>query len=403
MSSDESSTPWVFEEGELPRWAAPRIVKTTPAFDFGIGTPAVMPEPIWPLFGRIMLVRLGVVLAFPAIVLLGAHFSATTSVAQMLVNYCLAGFLVGAIIYFWLMKHRYDAQTMGPLHPSQLPASPSVWALFAPPIILPLALLTARLFFVAFADRFVGVALASLACLAVFHRFGDRPIGFMQELLLADLSVTPGERRTRNRFSGQPELLKLAIVLLVALLVPAVMSNAWGILAVLVLCGMEFRRTVLPLLRFGAWQTVIAALWVRARKVVAESFDYAPLDQNHWHPPESLVKRRWGLVALLVSFDLALLTSLAYYVPWEPFAALFVPNFKANFLLVSDYALNDYRWLIAPFKLTEQAQPEEGYMFCFVIAIFLHFFLPAMVLFLLYVERLAQLEILAQDLKRAKR
>ena len=402
MTTSDAITPWTFEEGELPRWASPRGPKAPPAFDFGIGVPAVTPEPIWPLFGRIMLVRLGVALAFPAIVVLGSKLTQSGGVGEMLVGYCLVGFLVGAIIYFWMMKHRSNAQRLGPLHPGPLPAAPSVLVLFAWPVLLPAGLLAARVFYLVFENRFVGVALASLACMAVFYRFGGRPVLFMQELLLADVSVAPAERRMRGRFAGQPDLAKLATILLVVLLVPAYLSNAWAIVVVLILCGLDLQRSITPLLRFGSWPTVVAALWVRGCRLVAEDLDYAPHDLYHWRPQESLPLRRATLAGLLISLDFALLTGLAYYIPWEPFAALFVPDFKANFLAIPDYALDAYRWVLAPIRLADAAQPHAGYTICFVLAIMLYFIIPAVVLFLIYVERLAELENMAQELKRAK-
>ena len=54
----EPDETWTFQEGELPTWGATHANKTVPEFDFGVGVPAVTPEPLWPLFSRVMLVRI---------------------------------------------------------------------------------------------------------------------------------------------------------------------------------------------------------------------------------------------------------------------------------------------------------------------------------------------------------
>ncbi len=397
---DTSDSPWIFDKGELPRWATLESNQTKPTFDFGIGIPAITPEPFWPLFGRLLLLRLGIAVGFPVVVAIGAHYSKTSSLFGMLVGSCLIGFLLALVIYLWTLSSRHRAQQQGALHPHPIPDPPSAYWLVIFPIFLPLALLLVRCIFFAFEARFFGVLLAAVACLALYYWRGDRPILFTQELLLAGVSVPPQVTRTRIRFPGYPDLAKMAIVLLIVLLVPAYLSNSWGILAAIVLCGLEVRRSFVPLLRFGPWQTILAALWIRATKVLFEYLDYAPQDVYHWRSPEPLARRRLTLMALLGSFDFVMLTGLAYYCPWEPFAAMFVPDFKSNFLLLSDYAQSDYRWLRAPLQLVSQAQPMSGYLVCYLFAIVFFFVLPTVVLFLIYIERLAELEILAQELKR---
>jgi hypothetical protein len=402
MTAAESPPKWTFEAGELPGWAAAQPKSALPTFDFGIGIPAVTPEPVWPLVGRAILLRLAVAIGFPVMISIGGHLDKSGGWGEMAVGSCLFGFLAGLVIYLWRMSSRSKAVRLGPLHPWPLPPAPSVYVLFIPPVALPAILIFARWFYLAFENRFVGVAFASLACLAAFYYLGERPIRFMQELILANISVPATERRTRPRISGRPDLAKLGVVLLVVLLVPAYLSNFWGIVAVLALCIAEFRRSITPLMQYGNLQIVLGALWIRASKTASEYLDYSASDTYHWRPPEPLSQRRATLIALVGTFDLALLTGLSYYCPWEPFAAIFVPDFSSSFLLIPDHALNDYRWLAAPFQFANQAQPKAAYLVCFVIAIALYLLIPVLVLCLIYVEQLAELETMAQELKRSQ-
>lgn len=402
MNLDESSAPWVFDEGELPSWAAPPVKRTKPPLDFGIGIPAVTPEPLWPVFGRILVLWLIVAASFPLIAAIGQYLNTTSGTGEMLVISCLIGFAIGLFLYLQQMYDRLTARRLGPLHPSNLPNAPSFYLVIAPPIVIPVLLLFARCFYIAFAERFIGVGFACLFCLFVFHRFGKDPICFMQELFLADLAIEPAERRTRPRISGRPNVTKLAIVLLVVLLAPAYLTNLWGILFVIALCVFDFRRSFTPLLRFGTWQTVLGALIVRARKTVFEFVEYEPSDEYHWKPAEALGSRRDTFNILLFSLGLALVSGLAYFIPWEPFAALFVPRFRTDLLFIPDYDLANYRWVRAPFALAQRAETQAAYFLCFVIAIVLSFAIPAAVLFLTYLEPLAELEAMAQEFKRKR-
>jgi hypothetical protein len=400
LSTRESDEPWTFQEGELPKWADHRAASQTSAFDFGMGIPADTPEPLWPVFGRILLVRLGVAIAFPAALFFGGPFQRNSSLVPLMIKACLVGFIIGLGLYLLTLYLRHRAQQLGPLEADGMPPMPSPLYLLAPPITLPLAVLIARLMSLAFESRFLGVAIVSACCLALFKHFGNRPVAFAQELRLADLSVLPNVRRTYARFDGSPDGRKLASVLLISLLVPSYFSNTLGIVAVVCYCFYEIRMSILPLLKYGELTTVLAALWNQAAAVFSGYLDYNPRDQYHWWPEESMKTRGVVLYALVASLDLAMLTGLVYYCPWEPFATFFVPGFETNFLFVPEYALTDYRWLRAPMELYSRAVPQEAFMACYILAILLYFTVPVAVLFLVYLQPLVKLELMSQQLKR---
>lgn len=399
MNTREPDGPWTFHEGELPRWSGHHPTALNPNLDFGMGIPAETPEPLWPVFGRVLLMRLGVAIAFPFVLVLGNLAHRNLALAPVTIKACLIGFAAGLAAYLLVLYMRHRAQQLGELE--DMPPKPSPLYIAVPALALPGVFLLSRLLSEAFEARFLGVAIVSAACLALFHRFGNRPIAFAQELMLAGLSVPPTIRRTRERFDGNADLKKLAAVFIAVLLVPAFFSNTLGILAVIALCYYEVRQSFLPLLKYGKWSTVLAALWKQATVVFSEYLDYQPRDDYHWRPAESIKTRRLILLSLVGAFDLAMLTGLVYYCPWEPFAAFFVPDFETNFLFVPEYAMTDYRWLRAPMELYARAVPKEGFMACYILALLLYFTLPVVVLFLVYLQPLVKLELMSQQLKRA--
>jgi hypothetical protein len=398
---DESDETWTFQEGELPTWGATHANKTVPEFDFGIGVPAVTPEPLWPLFSRVMLVRITIAVGFPLMIRAGASLTENYGLVEMLIRSFVVGFGLGLGLYALLVLLRVRLAWLEDFDEG-LPSMPSPWFFIAMPVLAPLVVFVLRFCYILFENRFLGVGLASAGCFALFYYRGSRPIQFMQELMLADIAVSPTERRQRTRFTEPPDLRMLAAVLLAAWLIPAYLSTAWGIVGVLVVCYFGFRQNILPLFRFAHWRTALTALTLRAHETTFEYLDYQPQDSLHWNPPESLTSRRITLILLMASLDLTLVTALTYYCPWEPFAALFLPDFDTNFLLTANYSLDDYRWLNAPLSVFRQIPAAAAYL-CVAIAMVLFVVLPPLVLFVIYGARLGDLENMAQSLKRTQR
>ncbi len=293
----ERAEAWEFEQGELPKWSGYAPLAVSAEFDFGIGVPAVTPEPLWPPLARGLLLRLAIALLFPWAMQWGLA-SNQTPLVELLSESFLIGCLIGVGLYLYVVANRRElngseVKPQGLIKPIIyfILNQPPTYLLIVPPLGLPGLLLVIRVLSDAYDSRFNGVVIASAACLAIFYRFGKRPIDFMQELLLADPSTANAERRTRPRFDGSPDVKKLAIVLLIVLLAPTFWSTAWGLCFVLAYRAFELFRAVQSLSKYGTPRVVLTALGLRLYRIAFEYLDYAPIDVNHWRPPVSLRDR----------------------------------------------------------------------------------------------------------------
>lgn len=398
----DTDTPWTFVEGELPAWGSTRAKRNVPEFDFGLGVPAVTPTPVWPVFSRIMLIRLAVAAGFPFLIGLGRDLARDIGFFELFYRSLLSGFIIGSILYalsIWVRVRSRNEVYMGQL--DELIPAFSPWLLVKAPIFFLCLGYIARISFSLFDSRFLGVGVMTGLCLAAFYRFGSRPIHFMQEFMLTDVGVPDVERRQRPRIETAPDVQLLAIILLIAWLVPAYLSTAWGIVAVIGACCYGFRKNIMPFVRFAPWRTVLAAMGIRAQRLICEYIDYQPTDDIHWKAPEDLARRRWTLALLLVSLDLTLISALTYFCPWEPFAALWIPHTEAGILLTPDYELGNYGWLHGAQAVLDQLPPGPASL-CLAITIFLFMVTTPLVLLVVYGTRLGELENMAQDLKNAR-
>jgi hypothetical protein len=391
---------WDYSPKDLPWWARAGTSQPPDPTNPGVATPAEVPIPITPVFGRILLFRLFVAATFLFTVWIGGRLARAENLATVIVGSCLVGFIFGLLSYLRRMIVRWAADVAGPFRPETLPPMPTYRRIATPPLVAPLAIVGSIAIYTLFANRFIGLAILIPATLYAFFQFGDGPIRFMRQKYLAELHSDQTIANELRSLRARPDCLKLATFLIVAWLVPAFTSNTFGIIAVLGLCVIETKRSVQQLAGKNNWKIFLFGVWRSGVRLFHEYLDYQESDKYHWRPQETVVSRTKRAAALLLLLDLTLLVSLAYYVPWEPFAALFVPQFRADALFVPDAAMTNYRWLAAPFMLSQLADPLAGYLICFIVAIPLYLVLPLIIVYLLYLEPLTAFEAVDRHIEK---
>lgn len=391
---------WDYTPKELPWWAQPRAPLPPDPMAPGLGTPAKLGDLITPLLGRILPFRIFVAAMLLLTIWIGGRLADAQNLATIIVGSSLVGFILGILDYLRRVLVRSAAAGAGAFCPDELPPIPSPWLIVRPPLVAPLMIIGAIIVHALLANRFIGLTLLVPSTLAAFYISGAPPIRFMRQKYMADLRSDKSVAEALKGLQVRPDVIKLATFLLVAWLVPAFTSNTFGLIAVLGLCAFEAKRSFQQLVGLNQWSFFLFGVWRSGARLTREYLDYQQLEENNWCPEETLTWRKYRVAALLTLLDVTLLVSLAYYVPWEPFAALFVPEFRSNALFVPEAAMTDYRWLVAPFMLVRLADPLAGYLICFVLAIAIYLFLPLVILYLLYIEPLTVFESIEQHVKK---
>lgn len=391
---------WDYTDEELPWWAKPRARHRPDPMEPGIAIPADIGELITPILARILLFRIAVAATLLVTIWIGGRLAAAENSGTIIVSSCLVGFVFGIVSYLRRALDRSAAADAGAFRPRVLPPIPSPWRIVLPPLIAPLVIIGAISVYALLANRFIGLTLLVPATIGVFYFSGASPIRFMRQKYVAHIHSDRTVVNTIQAMQDRPDAIKLATFLLVAWLVPAFTSNTFGLIAVLGVCAFEAKRSFQQLVGGNQWSFFLFGVWRSGARLTREYLDYRQLEDNSWRPEETIRNRQYRAAGLLMLLDITLLVSLAYYVPWEPFAALFVPEFRTNALFVPEATMTNYRWLTAPFMLVRLADPLAGYLVCFVIAIAIYLLLPLIILYLLYIEPLTVFESIEQHISK---
>ena len=399
--------PWIFEAEELPRWARGGLndalrssVQPADPCHFPAKTRRSPGTLLAQLFALRVLVAAGfVALAWGGFVLFHSH---------QLFGALVVAFLLGAAwgamsLAYAVIRHWEDAQIrQSGFQVYPIVADLALSTLLGPAILLPLLVFAAWTVYLLFDDRLVGLSALVPATLLAVWRLGSGPVTFADDFLRLPSRWIRDSAKPAKATCGR-SLRSLAAILLVASVVPVATSNAVGLLAVvLVVAAFLFRHSV-RLLRVGSPRIVCGAILARGECVLRDYLDYAPSHRLHWTPTLDRNQRRKRFLILMGLVDLTLLVGLGYYCPWEPFAAATIAHFETGPLFRPEYAMNDFRWLLAPIMLAQQADPLPVYLANFVVAVLAFAGLAPLVLLAAYLPNLIELESLAQALKRDQR
>lgn len=367
-------------------------------------------HPVWvhearlPFLARVVGLNLAITAVVPAVLGLGYWVHRWPSYHQWLVGLFLFGFAFG--IYVYLQR---DVVTKpARLHPKYPVAEPTPVGT-SPVVVLLLAVILPGLLMLAvvggelFAYRFLGVALFCLLTWLAFYAWGERPIQFLREYLLAQVTMPPDVRYTWPRSPCGPDLQALAIMLLIVALVPVYTSTTHALLALVGYCLVKLYHDVQALRRHGELRRVLPYLLTRAELWAMVYLDYLDVrsDASHiWAPPASRAVRDATYRGLLVPLYLTLVVGLSFYCPWEVFAAWSVPDYEVGWFYIPQQRPAAFEWAWGPLRALWEAEPRALMMLAIAIACVLLLVLPPLVLLVIYFPRLVELERLNQLAKR---
>jgi hypothetical protein len=403
-----SSVSWILDDEEAERRFRPagptiRIAEIDP---YG-GHPVWVQENRKPFLARVMSLNLGLTVLVPSVVGLGYWIHRWESYYQWLVGLFIVGFGWGVARYV----RRPDAQLLERLNPWYPVPEPTVAgispvAVFVLAVSLPLALAAAVLGGELFAERFFGVLLFAALTVMAFARWGDRPIAFMREFLLAHPAMYPEWRYSWARSPCGPNLTVLAVIMAIVVLVPVYASAAHAIVVLVAYCAWRLTQDANVLRQYGRLSKVLPYFLRRAEISAMIYLDYidVPSEAHHiWAPPQTLEQRRTTHFVLLGPLYLTLIVGLSFYCPWEVFAALTVPDYEVGWFFIPRARPAPFEWAWGPLRSLWQADPRALFMLAIALACVLLLTLPAMILLAIYFPRLVELEQLHQVAKLNRR
>jgi hypothetical protein len=396
---------WDFSD---EHWGEPRPEPVTARRATTAAHPARLDVPLYTVEARLIILHLLVAASLPVIFFCGQVLYRSGYLPELIVGSVIVAFIYGLKRYITAIRERVSiASTRPGLRTSDLPGAPSlVTDVLKLCLFAPLVIGLASVFAVWSQNHFVAILNPAIACFAAFFYLGSKPIEFWQEYLMAQPEIELDDLRFRPRGSGEPDLKLLGVMLFLLLTAPILLSTAHAILLFALLIGGSL---ALKLRRLGHRNSSALLIYLlhRCHVLLHVYLDYKDVYRGQemaaWVPPSSRVQRFQTFIVLGTALFTVLLTGLTYYCPWEFFAALFVPSFKASPFLVPSTKPLDYDWLRLPFFLAFQAEPIAGYLLTFILAIGGSLLFPPAVLLALYFERLVELETLNQEIKRYRR
>lgn len=395
---------WTFGADELPKWARADRRRTASAPDAESDSarfPAPTPVASATLLARLLGYRVAVAGAFLAL----AYAGHALVLADHLLHAIIAALLIGTVWGVMNLAYAYychlrtsEMREQG----FQLKSTADDLALSTvlyPMLGFPILVATAWLVYLLFQNRFLGMAVLVPAALLAAARFAGAPVAFAESLARLPDPWQDAREPPSGSLPISP-LPVIALVLLAAWLVPAATSNAAGLVAVTLICSTAILWCIAPLRKHAPLHVVWAALLVRGECALREYLDYEPTHPLHWSPAEAKSVRRRKLLIWICLVDASLLVGLGFYCPWEPFAAHTVSGFETGWMYRPQYAADEFRWLLAPLALSDQAQPKLIYQASFAIAVLAFIMLPTLVHLAAFLPQVVALETRAQTRKR---